>query len=211
MEVSTKSFYTFVLLWAVQYLFLLLSDHLLIDHSLYYNSLQDQLSFEKIDELVEESNAWKWVSFVILPLRTLLRCFLVSICIWLGGFLLDLEYRLATFFRIALIAEFVLLLPILIKIFWFIFIRQNYTKQDLYYFSPLSVLNFFDRNKLDKWLINPLQALNIFEFLYWLALAYQLKEVLGKNFRGSLGFVASTYGVGLLIWVVLVIFLTVSI
>ncbi|MFN7839937.1 MAG: hypothetical protein ACK5QG_18395, partial [Bacteroidota bacterium] len=61
------------------------------------------------------------------------------------------------------------------------------------------------------WLVYPIQLLNVFELLYWIALAWQLQEVLEKPFAESLGFVAKTYGVGLAVWVVVVMFLTVSI
>lgn len=72
------------------------------------------------------------------------------------------------------------------------------------------MINFFSHSELEPWLVYPIQLLNVFELLYWAVLAWQLQEVLKKSFPESLGFVMKTYGVGLTVWVVVVMFLTVS-
>ena len=115
------------------------------------------------------------------------------------------------YFEILVKSEFIFLIPLAIKLFWFNIFHTSYTLQDLQYFSPLSVFSFFDPKEIDTWLVYPMQLFNVFELLYWLILAYLLKDVLGKGFKDSLGFVATTYGVGLFIWVVLVMFLIVNI
>jgi hypothetical protein len=115
------------------------------------------------------------------------------------------------FFTVAVYAEFIFLIPVVSKIIWFLFFDNDYTLKDLQYFSPLSAFSFLNPKEIEPWLVYPIQLLNLFELLYWLALAYQLKDVLGKSFKASLGFVAATYGVGLFIWVVLITFLIVTI
>jgi hypothetical protein len=124
---------------------------------------------------------------------------------------LNIETGFKKFFSAAITGEFVFLIPSFIKLLWFGFIKTNYTLQDLQYFSPLSAIGLFNPTELDPWFVYPIQLLNLFEVLYWVVLAYQLKPVLNEDFSGSLGFVGRTYGVGLVIWVILVMFLTVSI
>lgn len=134
----------------------------------------------------------------------------MTLCFSIGAFLYGYENSFKTFFRITINAEFVFLIPIIIKIIWFSFFRTDYDLIDLKNFSPLSALDIAYQNSSELWYIYPLRLLNFFELAYWCILAYQLKDILNRDFAGSLGFVASTYGVGLLLWVIFVMFLTVS-
>jgi len=123
---------------------------------------------------------------------------------------LNLEIEFKKFFFVANTAEFVFLIPKIVKIFWFTIVETSYTLQDIQAFAPLSFMTFLSPVELDTWLVYPIRLLNVFEVFYWVVLAYQLKEVIGKNLLASIGFVAKTYGVGLFVWVVLVMFLVVS-
>lgn len=187
------------------------SEYLLISDDLFYDFLGQQLAYERINEIINEGKKWKWITYALLPLLILFKIFFTSVCLSAGGFVLGIQHQFKRFFEIAIYAEFVFLLPSIAKLLWFALVYTNYTFEDLQYFSPLSVFSLFNPKEIEPWFAYPLQLLNFFELLYWFILAYQLKEEIGKSFAGSLGFVASTYGVGLLIWVVLVMFLTVSI
>ncbi len=183
----------------------------LISDDIIYDSLINKLSYEHISELLVKSKKWKWLSYLLLPLLLFTKILFVVVCFSAGGFLLKIEMGFKKLFAIVTQAEFIFLIPGVIKLLWFLFFETNYTLQDLQFFSPLSVISVFDPNELDPWLVYPIQLLNVFELLYWIALAWQLQEVLEKPFAESLGFVAKTYGVGLAVWVVVVMFLTVSI
>jgi len=207
---SPRNFTLFLLVLCFHWIFLFLADYLLIADSLYYDLLGNKLSYERINQIIEESKKWKWVSYALIPPLVLIKCFLISSCLYIGGFFSKADKSISDFFRIIILAEFLLFLPVIVKIAWFGFIHRNYGLNDLTSFSPFSVFNMFDKTEVDVWFIYPLQLLNIFELLYWFLLAYLLKYVINKNFSESLGFVASTYGVGLFIWVLVVTFLTVS-
>ncbi len=60
-------------------------------------------------------------------------------------------------------AGFILLIPGLVKIIWFLFIQTNYTIQDLQLFYPFSLLNLVNSGMLEPCLLYPLQVLNLFE------------------------------------------------
>ena len=109
-----------------------------------------------------------------------------------------------------LLAEAVFLVPGIFKLFWFIFVQTNYTLSDVQMFYPLSVLNFFDPDSLDAWLIYPLQLINIFEVIYLFILAYGFYLATQSNYGMMLRLVVCTYGTGLFIWTIGVMFLTVS-
>jgi hypothetical protein len=191
--------------------FLLLSDFLLIDDSLYYDFWQSKLSYERIQSLIEAGKKWKWISYAAIPVFLGLKCFLVAICLYTGAFFRKSDKGFGDFYKVALVAEFVMFIPLLVKIAWFGFIQRAYTLEDLSGFAPLSVLSYVSSQGIDPWFIYPLQLLNVFELLYWCALAYQLKRLLNTTFPDSFSFVASTYGMGLFIWVLFIMFLLVSI
>ena len=157
---------------------LILFSYLLIEDSLYFDFFGSEFSYERIIKLIEESKKWKWLSYSLVPVLILVKTFFISACLYMGAFFIRTNKKLGDFFRLSLLAEFILLLPIIVKIIWFGFIKRNYGLEDLSYFSPLSVLNLFNRNDIDVWFIYPLQLLNIFELLYWLALAYLLKDLI---------------------------------
>lgn len=184
---------------------------LLMTDEIFYDSLINKLSYERISELLAQGKKWQWLSYVLLPMLIFFKILFVVICFSIGGLFLKTETSFKKFFGIATTAEFVFLIPSVIKLLWFSFVKTNHTLQDLQLFSPLSAINLFNPTELDPWFVYPIQLLNVFELLYWLLLAYQLKPVLNENFSGSLGFAGRTYGVGLVIWVILVMFLMVSI
>jgi len=185
-------------------------EYLLLYNDLYYDFF-NQLAYERVSEIIESGKKWKWLSYSLIPFFLLIKLFSVGICLSVGGLIVGVENGFKKFFTVAVYAEFIFLIPVVSKIIWFLFFDNDYTLKDLQYFSPLSAFSFLNPKEIEPWLVYPIQLLNLFELLYWLALAYQLKDVLGKSFKASLGFVAATYGVGLFIWVVLITFLIVTI
>ena len=187
------------------------TEFLLISDDLVFDSLISQLSYERISELVAMSKKWKWISYIFLPILLFIKIIFATICLSIGALMLNIENGFKKFISLTITAEFIFLIPGVIKLLFFYLVKTSYTLQDLQLFSPLSLIGFFNPTELDPWLVYPIQLLNVFELLYWIALAWQMQEVLEKPFAESLGFVAKTYGVGLAVWVVVVMFLTVSI
>ena len=73
---------------------------------------------------------------------------------------------------IVLAAEFVFLLPEVIKIIWFLFIDTDPDYYSIRGFYPLSLIHFFDDTAMDKRWAYPARAINVFEIVYWFALVY---------------------------------------
>lgn len=187
-----------------------LSIYILLDDSLYLDFWDEKLPYDRILQVIKDTKKWQWVPYLFIPIFTVLKCFLIACCFYLGGFFVKQSIGLGVFFKIVTLAEFTSVLPILSKIVWFGLIQRNYDLEDISYFAPFSAYGYFRRGDLDAWFVYPLQLLNLYEMLYWGVLAVLLREPLKRDFTGSLGFVASTYGVGLLLWVIFVMFLTVS-
>ena len=200
--------FSFVCLLSVifQYLF----NTLVIHDDLLYNYYVDRISIERISEILSSRKEIGWPSFVIPPIFFFIKFCLIAVCFSILALLLGLKVDFSSFFFSASIAEIALILSSIFRFFWFFFFQSSYTLEDIKYFSPLSIVSLFDAKELDPLLIYPLRLLNGFEVLYWLSLALLLKDTLKKNFLSSLYFVACSYGIGLLVWVVLVTFVRLS-
>jgi len=185
-------------------------NYLLVSEELYFNALSAQLSYDQIKELLTEGERWSWLTYAILPLFNLCKFTLVATCLSLGYYLISDRWLFRPFFRVAIQAEFVLLVPGLVKILWFLFVQTDYTLVDLQIFYPLSLLSLVGANSVAPYLVYPLQVLNLFELVYWLVLAYGLAQQLSWTLERGMSLVASAYGTGLLLWIVLVMFISVS-
>lgn len=183
---------------------------LLVSDTLYYNALADQLSYERIRALIDKGEKWSWVGNALVPVIYGIKLSLVATALALGSYFATSKFHFKRFFGAAIFAELLFLLPILIKLLWFLFVQTDYTLQDLSQFYPLSMLNITGTANIPPYLLYPLQTLNLFELAYWFLLAQGVSEATGQSFRDSFGLVLSSYGVGLLLWVVLIMFLTIT-
>lgn len=185
-------------------------QELLLSDTLYFNSLSNQLSYEKIQKIINYNKDWNWITYIIIPILCLLKLSLITTCLGLGFFFTSNRFDFKVFFNIAVFAELIFLLPILIKLLWFLFVQTDYDLNDLTLFYPLSALNLVDTTDLPRYWLTPLQTLNLFEVTYWFLLAHGVADATGFSVKRSFGLVMSSYGVGLLLWVVLVMFLTIT-
>lgn len=203
---SWKYFYLFIgfsvlIMFAINYLF--------VSDDLYYLSFGEQLATERIEKMMEFSKKWQWLGYVFIPIVVLIRVSFTAICIYTGQFLANLKVRFRDLFKVALIADFVFLLAGLIKLVILIFFKEVSIFDDLQ-FQPLSLMQLFDKGSVDALFIYPFSLISVFELLYWLVLAWLLMGVVEKPFNSSLKTVASSYGTGLLLWVLFIMFLTVN-
>ncbi len=181
-----------------------------ISDELYYQSLGEQLRTDLISKIINLKNKWDWIFFLITPLILFIKVLFVTVCLGVGNFILDWKLKLKQLFRIAIIAETVFLLAAFVRIIWFLLFKENLTFEYIQTFYPLSLLNLVVIKNIPQYLIYPLQLVNLFELLYWIVLSYLIKIYTEKSFDQSLGFVAKTYGMGLLSWVILVVFFSIN-
>ena len=188
--------------WAFQFL--------LITETLYFNSFATQLSYERIEGIISEAKKLSWISYIIIPLIYFVKLSIITLCLSLGFFFISDRFEFKAFYKVAVLAELIFLLPVLIKLCWFLFVQTDYDLNDLTQFYPLSALTLVDSETIPRYWLAPLQTLNLFEVIYWCLLAYGGADATGFSFKRSFGLVMSSYGVGLVLWVVLVMFLTIT-
>ncbi|MFW5700990.1 MAG: hypothetical protein ACOCWM_04810 [Cyclobacteriaceae bacterium] len=194
--------------FSIQYLF--------IEDYLYYQTFGEQITSDQITKMLQISKKYYWLGYVFVPIIILIRVISTSIFLYIGVFFTNLKIEFSKLFKVALLADFIFVLSGLAKLIILIFFKEVSTLEDLQ-FTPLSVMEFLDYGKVDPLFIYPLSLLNVFELLYFLVLAWLLVSAINEanqersvNFGKSLKLVTASYGSGLLLWVVFVMFISLN-
>ena len=208
---ATKNAFVFLIIIIFVLATSFLAEHYLISETLYYNTFAEQLTVEKIENIIEQSHKWAWIGYIFIPIIYYTKFLLVALVLQTGFFFFERKVSFSMLFKAVMLAEIPFLVVPVIKIFWFLFIQTHYDLNDLQYFFPLSALQLFNAKSLPMWQIYPLQLFNVFELIYWVLLAYWLKKLLNISLNESMEVVASSYGTGLLLWVVFITFLSLNV
>lgn len=187
-----------------------LTSNFLFSDQLYFSQFGEQMTYDQIKSFLDLQYKYQWVSYLILPVIYLFKLSLLSLVLLAGAIFWNIKISFKKLFQITLIAEFLFVIPSLIKLFWFLFVQKEFELQDLQTFYPLSLLNLLNVKDIPQWLLYPFQLVNVFEVIYWFLLAYGISLVARERLPKMLGMVASSYGVGLFVWVVFITFLTIN-
>lgn len=201
---------TALITWAIHFLYLTNSD-------IFYQTFNHQIVASRIDEMIEKANQWQWLGYALIPLVILLRVFLSVTMIYIGVFFTELRIEFSKLFKVAILADFIYVFSGLTKLIILIFFKNVSTLEDLQ-FTPLSIIELLEYKAIDPLFLYPLSLINIFEIGYFLVLAWLLvgvvkeeaKQEINFNFGKSLKLVTASYGSGLLLWVILVMFITLN-
>lgn len=204
-----RSFYIFLSLALSLVVIKFCLDKLIYVDDVYYYAFSDTLSLERIDKLLSNKKEFAWVGYLLTPVFLALKVFLVSVCLYCGLFFNNEKTSLASLYKIALRAEFVFLVPLVLKLVWFTVIQPNYTLEEVNNFPPLSLKNILD-GSYEVWITYPLSILNLFEVIYIIVLSQVMARELNASFAKSLKWVIQSYGTGLLLWIMLILFVLIS-
>lgn len=158
-------------------------------------------------KILNEFQKLRWLSLLLAPIIILLRVSLVASCFFVGSLLFDgfgkLEYGRC--FNVALKADVILLFSAVISSAILLFAGNEST---VYVSKCMSLLYFFDLENIEPWLVMPIGVLNVFEAVYWFFMAALLAVALKKSYKDALNFVLCTYGTGLVLFILFIIFVT---
>lgn len=186
------------------------SGELLDFEQLFSNSLAEQMTAGQVEDLLNVRNKWEWLAYVVIPLMLLIKVSVIAFVLDVGLFFFSKKIAYKKLFGMVVRAEFVFLLVVIIKTIWFSLIQTDFILDDLQYYYPLSMLNLIGHEEIEAWFIYPFQLLNLFQVAYWFILAWMLGRELKSDLGSGLKIVLSSYGTGLLIWVVAMMFLTLN-
>lgn len=165
----------------------------------------DLVDDEAKAQLLERWQKWRWVSFVVTPLLLLLRLGLVSLCLFVGSFFFsEMSGRVfKDWWTVAMNAQAVMILYSVVLCITNLVAGSDMAMEVTKYSSLL----FLGGDNIEQWIKLPLSAVNIFEIAYWLVMARLISVRTKIQFGRSWGFVMSSYGVGYLFYIVLLMFL----
>ena len=191
-------------------LILFLSQMALINEVVFFNTYSEQLTYDRAMEIFARMRSLTWVSYIITPVLLLLKFSAISVLIYIGVFFSDLhrEITLGKIFKVVVVSEIVFVVASIIKLLWFIFFAGNYTLDDMSFFYPLSLLNFFSRSEVASYWVYPLQTVNIFQLVYILLLAMGLSRISSIKREKADRVVIATYVPAIAVWAALIMFLT---
>lgn len=207
-----KKLYLFIAIVIANMLMMWLSKFTLVNETIFYNTYSEQLSYDRSMELFESLNKYSWIGYVFIPIALFIKFSLVSIVVYIGIFFCDLHEGVSfrNIFGVVVASEIVFLIASLLKSLWFCFFAGNYDLNDLNFFYPLSLSNFFSQSEVDKIWIFPLQVLNLFQLIYILSLSFGLYAQTGIEKAKVEKAVMFSYLPGLIFWIALIMFLSIG-
>lgn len=214
-DVMKKNFIIYLAILIVYFILTYLDKTYIITSSKTFDFLAKDYPSFVVQNYIESQKKWWWVSYVTTPVLIGIKVLLVTFCLnfvkIISEKLENVKFR--DILTVVLIAEFVFVIAGFYKFFNFYLIDTDYTLETLQTYFPLSLINYKETISTEKWLAYPLQLVNVFELMYWGVLAWGIWQLADKkiSYQRSCGYVALTYGVGLLFWVGVVCFLILSI
>jgi hypothetical protein len=183
-----------------------IQDTMILTKDVYYNTLGERLTIDRIDEIISQQEKWRFVTYLIFPLLVATQVFLVALCLNCGTILMNYKISFTSLFKLVLRASTVFLINKLLFTFILLFSKVQ-VAEDLMILNKFALSGFADKDSVPQWLMYALSVVNVFEIVFWLLLAFGMTRLLQKSLKSSLAFVMATYGLGLLIWMIFIIFL----
>lgn len=209
---SLRGFYLFLGMIFANLLMIWLSKALLINEVVFYNAFSEQLTYDRSLKLFEEIKRLSWISYALAPIILFIKILLISFVIYTGAVLFEVKHKisLSSIFHIVTASELVFVIAGFIKFIWFYFFAGNYDLNDLSFFYPISLINFFKTGEVSRIWIYPLQTVNLFHLIYILSVSYGLNKVCLIVKSDSDKIVLLSYLPAVFLWIVFITFLTID-
>ncbi len=110
------------------------------------------------------------LKYFSIPFVYLWKFTVIAFVIWVGCFMYGYRVTYRQCWGVVIGAEYIFLVPEILKILWFMVVETDPTYHDIRAFYPFSLMHFFDYASIDKRWAYPLRALNLFEIVYWFLL-----------------------------------------
>lgn len=140
------------------------------------------------------------LQFISIPLIYLWKFTVIGFVVWIGCFMFGYRVTYSQCWGVAIVSEFIFIVPELLKIGWFLFIETDPNYYEIRAFYPLALINFFDYYLIDPRYGYPLRALNLFEFGYLMLLVRGIHFFARKEKKIVWYIVLSSYVLLFIMW-----------
>lgn len=213
--ITRNNYLHFLLIAVLTLLFSYEYNTFIQSDNLYIQNLSEKYTQEVIAQILDVRHHWSWityiVSFILLFFSTLVVALVILIITelyYVNDNVKEIKFK--DTWRVVLIAQWSFVLSIFVRVIWFGFVHTQYTFKDLEAFYPLSLINLYATKSLEPWLKYPIQLINVFELLYWVLLVIGIKKLLKETWIKSFMIVFLSYGLSLIIWVVVIMFISIN-
>ena len=180
-----------------------------LTEGVYFQTFGAHMPTAQMDRLLRIRRGAAWLSYAFIPVSVMVRVGFTALCVLIGAVLVEYDLTFARAFKVALVADVAFVAAAYVKTGWLAATHVETVTQAAS-FAPLSLLSLVGSQGLSAWMLYPLQLANVFELLYWIILALLLRAALQRSFGSMLRFVAASYGLGLLLYVIAVMFIAVN-
>lgn len=140
------------------------------------------------------------LQYLSIPLIYAWKFTALGFTIWVGCFMFGYRVTFAECWKIVIVAEFIFIIPELIKIGWFFVVVKDPNFFQIRAFYPLSLMSLVDFQTLPPQYAYPFKALNLFEPLYWYLLVMGITHYTRKTARPAWIIVLGFYVPVFLLW-----------
>ncbi|SMO69203.1 hypothetical protein [Gracilimonas mengyeensis] len=199
----------FVIISIIYMIFDFISQQYIFSDELYYRSFSEQLGQQNLQAFLDAQSQYWWLSYLLTPLMIALKASFAAVCISIGAVLASVDLKFNRVFKMALVGEVVFICAQIIFLYSLLQNLDTLTVESIAGYYPLSALSLIGIENINaEWAVYPLQIINVFEVMYIGLIAWLLSKQWKPSFVDSLNIVIPSYGLGLLLWLVLVAFLT---
>ena len=183
-----------------------IQQEFILTDSVYYTSYGEQMTVDRIAQFLEMQDKWQWIGYAFIPIVLILQVFVITICLNIGTLILNYKVSFGELFGMVMKASLVFAFGQVLYTFALQFYPIE-TFDDFVDSNIFSLLAWVGTDNIPSWFIYPVSLANIFTICFFLVLAGGMAWLVGKNYKKMLAFIAATYGAGLLLWVLFIVFL----
>jgi hypothetical protein len=142
------------------------------------------------------------LKYLSIPFVYLWKFTVIAFVIWVGCFMFGYKVTYKQCWGVVIGAEFIFLIPEVLKIIWFMTVDTDPSYHDIRAFYPFSLIHFVDYSSIDMRYAYPLRALNLFEVAYWFLLVTGIHHYARKEKRYVWIIVSCSYILLFVLWLV---------
>jgi hypothetical protein len=201
-----KNIKVLLLIILLNLLSLFLLNNIIYSEDILYNIFKNEIEIKRIDILITLFNQYNVFLLILFPIIFLVKVYFITIIIFIGIKFFEIKISFDNTFKIVIFAYFIPLISSIVKnIYFYLYPPSNIELVES--FNPLGLTFLLKINSIPKYLLYPLQQLNLYEVGYWLLLSYGINTLGNIEFKKALKVTTLSYGVGLAIWCVFVVFI----
>jgi hypothetical protein len=142
------------------------------------------------------------LQFFSIPFIYLWKFTVIGFVLWVGCFTFGFRITFSQCWSVVMAAEFIFLVPEVLKIVWFLTIETDPTLSEIKAFYPFSLMNFFDYTEVDKPFAYPLRAISIFEIFYILIMVNGVHHFAKREKKAAWWIVSCSYILIFILWLI---------